>query len=229
MAIDIILAKLKEGPCKSSELARILVDMHNLTPEAARKRISRFGSPIARLPNIELSNNEKILYLESQQGSSDFKSSIKKILEDNNTAEGRVLRAIGLAGQTIPLAYLAKASGTVYRSIGKGKHSRLKNVLEHLSELELIESFQDGKYGQIIATPGWKAMSPSTRATIDLESIYLSMIQKWLIKLGFSSSDTMKVRQPNECCLHGVFEWDLMGPCYLNGLLFKKSKPKNNS
>ncbi|MFT5700395.1 MAG: hypothetical protein ACI8ZB_003269 [Desulforhopalus sp.] len=228
MSNEFLLKKLNQGPCKSSELTQIIVEKCNLSKAAARKRLTRLPSPISRLNNITLPNNESVFLLEEHRDSADFKYLIQKILEDNNTAEGRVLRAIGLAGQTIPFAYLAKASGTLFRLPSKGKHSYLRKILDHLLENGLVEFFQDARYGKIVAAPGWQAMSPSTRAILDVESIFLSMIQKWLINLGFSSMKAMQVRQETKCCLHGVFEWDLMGPCYLNGLLFKRAKTTKN-
>jgi hypothetical protein len=228
MSNAIIVKRLKSGPARSSELAKLLVDKENITPDAARKRLSRLKTPFAKVPNLSLEKNESIFYLKDQFNSSLFKDSVMKILEDSNTAEGRLLRAIGLSGQTIPLSYLAKSSGTTFVNKSR-KHAFLNNVLARLLDLELIYRIKDSKYSAIIAMPGYEQMRSDVRANFEVEDIFLSIVQSWLIKLGFCSTNSISVREHNKCREYGMFEWDLMGPTYLNGFVSKRTKGHKGS
>lgn len=223
MSMNSILTILKEGPCQSSKLKNLLINKEGISDDAARKRLSRLSSPIARVSGLSLEKNEVIYYLEEQRNSSLFKDSLRKILEDSNTAEGRVIRAIGLAGQTIPLSYLAKSSGTTF--VDKSpKHVFINKVLERLLNLGLIEKLEDSKYSILVAPSGWELMKADVRANFEIEDIYLSMIKSWLIKLGICSTKSISIRNDETCRQYGMFEWDLMGPSYLNGFLGKRIK-----
>lgn len=221
MVLNCILTELEKGPCRATDLAKILVNDENITPENARQRVSRLKRPVTRV-DISLPNAEKILCLEKHINTSLYKERISEILVNSNTAEGRVLRAIEIAGNVIPRCYLAKSSGTTFKPFGK-KHANIGNCVIKLLDLKLIGEKTDLQYITLISLPGWEKMTNEVRANYELESIYLNMIRAWLIKLGMSPKETLEIRNEKRCCEYGMFEWDLKGPCYLNGLVSKRT------
>ncbi|MFJ5391142.1 hypothetical protein ACIPUF_09940 [Pectobacterium sp. CHL-2024] len=77
--MGIVEQLLKEGgPCLSTELARFLVDQHNLSPEAARQRISRQVAPVKRLAYLKFTRNARFMYLQDQYGSPWFWDRLEK-------------------------------------------------------------------------------------------------------------------------------------------------------
>ena len=55
-----------DGPMLAGVLAKKLIAKYALSPEAARKEISRASAPVRRLRNISFDNNQKFLYLDDQ-------------------------------------------------------------------------------------------------------------------------------------------------------------------
>jgi hypothetical protein len=52
----------------------------------------------------------------------------------------------------------------------------------------------------------------------------LSALRSWLIKMGWGSTNTLKIRQQWDIPRFGQFAWDLVGPCYLAGLVNFRNK-----
>lgn len=59
--IENILLKL--GPCLSSDLTKVLIDTYQLSPDAARKRVSRGCKGMNKLEGLPFPRNAKFIYL----------------------------------------------------------------------------------------------------------------------------------------------------------------------
>lgn len=57
------------GPCLSSELADYLVQTLKISPDAARKRVSRLADNVRRLGYVTFPRRARFMYLEQQFGS----------------------------------------------------------------------------------------------------------------------------------------------------------------
>ena len=62
----------KGGPSRSGRLAEALQEEFGLTPEAARKRVSRAVAPIRRFPVPMLPKREAFFYHQDQRKSESF-------------------------------------------------------------------------------------------------------------------------------------------------------------
>jgi hypothetical protein len=90
-------------------------------------------------------------------------------------------------------------------------------VEKKLKELQLIWK-NDTTDGEIVCLWDSAGITKRRRAVMAVEDILLSAIRSWLIKIGWSSTNVLKVR--GEQCVpeFGQFAWDIVGPTYLAGI-----------
>ena len=111
--MDVIEKLLREtGPCLSTELARRLVEQHCLTPEAARKRISRQPASVRRLAYLKFSRNARFVYLQDQYGSGWFWDELVKALLETSPAYGGAIAALRQRGSLMPKSHFFIACGS---------------------------------------------------------------------------------------------------------------------
>ena len=97
--MDAIEKLLKEsGPCLSTELAGRLIEQYGLTPEAARKRISRQPASVRRLAYLKFPRNARFVYLQDQYGSPWFWDARVKALLETSPAYGGAIAALRQRG-----------------------------------------------------------------------------------------------------------------------------------
>lgn len=60
-------------------------------------------------------------------------------------------------------------------------------------------------------------LSPRKRAALEVETVFLSIIKSWVANLGMSSYGALKIRDV-AAPAYGQYQWDLVGPSYLNVL-----------
>lgn len=206
---------LNDGPCRSTDLRKKIVETEGITNEAARKRISRFKDPIKRI-NINLPNNEKIFYIENQFGKSLFITHLEEILIQSNTAAGRALIALNSYSGALPIGLFAKASGTALTP--SKKHIHCDTVINQLKDNLLINVVDDSRYTKLICNHDKSDIPIHQRSVFEVENIFLPIIKAWLINLGFSSLNTLAIRDENKIPTCGQFAWDIVGPCYTLGI-----------
>jgi hypothetical protein len=207
-SIEDILAR--EGPCLSSRIAEILVN-GGLSADAARQRLSRVREPVARLRGINFPNREKFMFLRNDFGKPEFLESLEAELIKARTAAGCALLGLEARGGTIRSEWFSIASGLpVHKTKGRLLHS---TVEQQLLQVKLITSsnYPDGT----VISRGDGAYSNRGNAVATVEDIVLSSIRLWLIKVGWSSLRTLKIRRPLYAPEFGQFSWDIVGPCYL--------------
>lgn len=218
--MDLIESLVKTRPCRSSHLVKKLIEIENISPEAARKRISRVKSPIVRFDSINLPNKEFIYYYEGQQGNPQFFSYLSDILIETNSSAGRALIALRIADGAIPLSIFAKSSGTAIGS-QSAKHTSFRKVLSQLNELNLAHVITGSSDEEIVCLHGKTDIPRKQQAVLLVEDIVLSIVKQWVANLGLGSFNKIKTRE--ESPTFGIFAWDIVAPSYISGVVKYKN------
>lgn len=222
--MNTIEALLKKRPYRSSELVQELIKIEKVSPEAARKRLSRAKPPVKRIENIKLPNKEMVYYYEGQFGTSQFSDIVSNILIETNSAAGRALIGLKTVGGALPLSMFAKASATA--AIHSRKHLHFQKVLDQLTELGLVHITKSGSNDDLVCISGMADIPSIQQATFVVEGIVLSIVKSWLSNLGIGSFNKIEIREEDP--RYGVFAWDIVGPSYVNGIVkFKGGKIQN--
>ncbi|MCB9893510.1 MAG: hypothetical protein H6839_03575 [Planctomycetes bacterium] len=206
---------LRTGPTLSSEPVKLLV-AQGLTPAAARQRVSRARGSVKRLAGLRLPNREAFLFLDGQYGKDSWKESLSTALIQSRSAYGRALQGLIARGGSVPANQFTVASGLAIKP-AKGQIPHTV-VSDKLRDLGLIEQIDPGD-GPMVALWDADAYSHRARAVRIAEGILLSAMRSWLIKLGWSSTGTLAVRNQGSPPNFGQFAWDIVGPSYLSGLV----------
>jgi hypothetical protein len=219
--MDIIDSILREtGPSLSSKVVKRLI-ASGIAPDAARKRVSRANGTVQRIKGIQFPNREKFLFLNDQQGKADFLDKLSQALKSTGSCYGRALIGLESRGGTVSAKHFSIASGLpVEKAKGHVLHSFAEQKLRELRLITDIESTD----GNLISIWNENGLTARRRAALIVEDIVLSILRSWLIKMGWGSTNTLKIRQDGDTPRFGQFTWDLVGPSYLAGLRNYRNK-----
>jgi len=229
--MDAIEKLLNEtGPCLSTELARLLVEQYGLTPEAARKRISRQTGSIKRLAYLKFPRNARFVYLQNQYGSPWFWDALVKALLETSPAYGGAIAALYQRGSLMPKSHFFIACGSPLAQRG---HLSPQTVLDRLTQAKLLEEIDVPGIGPCVARAQASAfyaeLIPVMQARLVVEDIMLKAVRGWARSLGLVSYDKAKIRGEEAIPPQvGTFAWDLSAPSYLGGLIERSADGKPN-
>lgn len=229
--MDAIEQLLKEaGPCLSTELARLLIERHGLTSEAARKRISRQPASVKRLAYLKFPRNARFVYLQEQYGSPWFWDALVKALLENSPAYGGAIAALRQRGNLMPKPHFFIACGS---PLAQQRHLSPQTVLDRLIQAKLLEEIDVPGIGPCIARAQELAYNaeliPDMQARLVVEDIMLKAVRGWARNLGLISYDKVKIRCEDPSLPRvGTFAWDLSAPSYLGGLIERSDQGKPN-
>lgn len=216
MTLNIESILQNKGPQLSSEVVREIV-ASGVLPSTARKRVSRVSGSVRRLEGINFPNRESFLFIDIQFGTHQFLENLTLALQSKGSAYGRALIGLQCRGGSIRSAHFPIATGL---PVENAKRQLLHSIVEQkLQDFRLISKTTAADSEMICL---WNSESPSNRrrAVIIAEEIMLSAIQTWLVKMGWSSSKSLKVRSVERVPRFGQFAWDIVGPCYLAGITY---------
>lgn len=220
--MDVIEKLLEEsGPSLSTELARLLVEQCGLTPEAARKRISRQTGSVKRLAYLKFPRNARFVYLQKQYGSPWFWDALVKALLETSPAYGGAIAALHQRGSLMPKPHFFIACGSPLAQRG---HLSPQTVLDRLTQAKLLEEIDVPGIGPCVARAQESAfyaeLIPAMQARLVVEDIMLKAVHGWARSLGLVSYDKAKIRGEEGVLPQvGTFAWDLSAPSYLGGLI----------
>lgn len=220
---------LKEvGPCLSTELKRLLVERHRLTPEAARQRISRQPPPVKRLAYLKFPRNARFVYLQEQYGSPCFWDALVRALLESSPAYGGAIAALRQRGDLMPKPHFFIACGS---PLAQQRHLSPQTVLERLIQAKLLEEIDVPGIGPCIARAQenafYEELIPGMQARLVVEDIMLKAVRGWARSLGVISYDMAKIRgEESSPPKVGTFAWDLSAPSYLGGLIDRSAQGK---
>ncbi|KVW61710.1 hypothetical protein [Burkholderia ubonensis] len=218
---DILERLLQDhGPILSTELTRLLVDKHKLTPAAARKRVSRLGPDIARL-YLAFPRNARFVYLKKDFGSPEYWQSLIKALLDTRSAYGLALVALQQRGGIMLADHFPIACGAPLR---QAKHLSPETIVARLKQANLVGEYVIPGVGNCIGLvqgpDRYDFASAEIKARVLTEEILLNAIKMWMRNLGLVSYDKVAMRGDSESLPKvSTFAWDLTAPSYLGPML----------
>jgi len=171
---------------------------------------------VRRFRGFHFPNRESFLYLEDQYSAYQFRDRLVKSLIETNTAYGKALAGLEARGGWIRAKEFPIATGGPVKP-AKG-HTPHQLIEEKLLKLELIvrESRAEGDIFRVFSA---EPPTPKRRAQIIAENIFLSALKTWLIKMGWSSTNTLDSRDGEKIPLLGQFAFDLVGAAYLSSMV----------
>lgn len=169
-----------------------------------------------RLRGINFPNRESFLFLDGQFGSSDFKSRLEAALISTGSAYGRAMAGLVMRGGAVIASQFAIATG-LPTSNAKGHllHSVVEDKLQKLGLVSKVVR-EDREFITHWSIPD---LDSQRQAVMMTEDVLLAAIQSWTIKMGWSSKNTLKIRNESTLPKFGQFAWDMVGPSYLSSLV----------
>ncbi len=217
-----VLNALKQlGPCLSTDLTDYLIKQHQLTPTAARQRVSRAPPEVKSLSHLPFQRKSRFLYLQSEWASRKYWRNLYQAIDDTKGPYARALSAVR-ARKILPIVHFAIACGA---PLAQKKHISADAVLQRLVLANVLVTVPLPGLGQCVMT---KQMSEAlaeeqdliaiTRSRLIAESILLDSVKEWLRRLALVSFDKIQVRSNEDVPKVGTFAWDMTGPSYLAAL-----------
>jgi len=222
MKNSIVAILLRDGPCLSSTLSKILVSRYNISKEAARQRISRSVKQaiVKQLSYLTFPSNDRFLYLPEQFSAPNYWESLRSALISSNSCYGLAYSAISLRGGIIPRTHFISACGS---PIKQQKHIAAETVLKNLLRAGIVKEQVFDGIGECLilseivdqsSSEELHKSSASVQARILVESIMLDAVKDWLRKIGLASYDKVELRGSGNARV-STFAWDLTAPSYL--------------
>ncbi|RUS67244.1 hypothetical protein CUZ56_01187 [Saezia sanguinis] len=229
MSGDIEKLLRQKGPCLSSELGYALEKKLNISPTAARQRVSRgsniSGGNIFRLTVLPFPKKAYFVYLKSQYETDEYWQCLITALIKSKSAYGLALMAFNAREGTMPEAHFTIACGAPIR---QKKHLSCDSVKERLIKAGVVKRARVPGVGKCLhlRTVELDEMSMARlKARLLTESILLNAICDWSKNIGMVSYDKVKIRDGTDDFPQvGTCAWDLSAPSYLTALRRWKGK-----
>ncbi|ODA93070.1 hypothetical protein BFX40_09250 [Mesorhizobium sp. SEMIA 3007] len=209
----------RDGPCLSTELARKL-ESQGLTPEAARKRISRGTGGVHRLAGLVFPRGVRFFYHESDYNGERYWTALAHAVSVASPAYGPALAALRARGGIVPREHFSIISGSPILQRGQVASN---TVLERLEAVKLISTVNVEGVGECVAlgAKGFLGRADISRlpARLLTEKILLLAVRDWARRLGMASYDKITLRNDGALPRFGTFNWDLCGPTYLSPMV----------
>lgn len=219
----------KNGPSLSSEISEHLAKKYQLSPAAARQRVSRSGKNIFRL-ELNFPRRAKFLFLKEQAGTGHYWGRLEEALLATNSAYGYAIMALHVREGIMPKHHFEIACGSPVR---QKKHLSASLVLQRLIDTNLIKEIYVEGIGHCVYlglyTNLIESIIPAMKARIFAEELILRGLKSWMRKLGFISYNQVSSRGPEKNPKVSTTAWDLAGPSYLSPLVsFSKNESQPN-
>lgn len=217
------------GPCLSNEITAYLVQTLKISPDAARKRVSRLAGNVKRLGYVTFPRKVRFMYLEQQFGSPIYWDNLVKALSKNNTAYGNAIAALRQRGGVVPKYLFPIICGA---PVQQKKHLSPETIFNRLEKAGLLMQVTLPSLGDCIAvvqTDGYYDQFASVvRARLITERFLLTAVCDWLRKLGIVSYGKVALRDDGVLPRVGTFAWDLTAPSYLGPMVKSTKTGKDN-
>lgn len=225
MAADITQYLLSEGPKLTGDILRFL-EKTGLSPELARKRLSRRDKTIKTLSGISFHKNSRFYFHESQYRKDDYWGALHHAVTSSSPAYHSAIASLMTNGGIVPKFFFPIISGAPIKQKGQ---IGSENILSRLSAVGILQHTEVGGMPTIQLNPVYYDIdAESLTARLTVQQVLLSAIADWARKLGIVSYDAVKIRSKNETLpIFGTHAFDLCGPSYLAPLTsYNKDKIK---
>ena len=200
---------------RASRLAAALTDRYALSPDAARKRVSRALPPIRKFPFRLLPKSEAFLYHEGDRNSERYWDGLLRDLRETGSIHGLAIDGL--------LARGGQAQRTSFDVVAGAPEAQRKQVpssrvLDNLKSAGLVDLVEAGEMGQCVRARPDVFETPDTsefRARTVAEDVLMDGLREWARKLGLASYNAIDIRNDERAAKFSTFHWDLSGPSYL--------------
>lgn len=212
-----ILDYLQEhGPSRSASIVQWLTDSQGVSPEAARKRVSRIATPIERFPVPMLPKGESFVYTRAQRTEEWFWPNFLISMRDSNSIFGVALDGLVARKGAVRVSEFPVVSGATTNPI-KGQLTA-DSVAERLIRAGAVGRrlhTNGDQYLEIVrselCTPDMSGMDARGLA----EGVILEGVRSWARNIGLASFNSVRIRGESDRAPVGPFLFDLAGPSYL--------------
>ncbi|OOE63969.1 hypothetical protein BZG20_15665 [Salinivibrio sp. IB868] len=223
-----LLSKDELGPCLSTDLSSHLISKYGLSPEAARKRVSReTKGDVKRLSNLKL-NNAYFMYLQKDFGAPWYWDSLYSVIHNLQGPYSRVLNALDARG-IVPESEFDIVCGAPIRQKGQVTASQ---ALKALISSDVLVTQDIPGLGKSVLTKEISEQNPKSLeshvlARRQAEILVLRGVKDWLRRLAMVSAEKVNLRgECNKATTVGTFSWDLSAPSYLSPMVSWSSNDK---
>ena len=204
------------GPSRTEHLVTALTELLNISPGAARQRLSRARTPVERYPGSLLPKREAFFYLRHQRNTERYWENLLHDLRETGTVYACAIDALAARGGVVKVNEFAVISGA---PIALKKQVPSEGVAKKLIDLGIIEETKFGGLGHCFVANFTTVMQPLPISRINArrltEGVMLDGLREWARKNGFGSYAKIAIRGENQPLMVGQFKWDLTGPSYL--------------
>jgi len=222
--ITLITLLQNEGPCLSSRLAELLVTAQSISPESARKMISRAvrSGDISSIKNV-FPKREHFVYCSGSYGSETFWNSLTSELIRSGSAIGLALSALAARGGIVPVEHFGAASGS---PLAMKKKLSFRTVYERLISIGLCREITLPGVGDCIALKErdekrYDHVSRQVKGRLVTEAVFIAALVQWAQNLNLVSYDSVRTRSDGAAEMAAVsnYLFDITAPSYLSPLL----------
>ncbi len=203
------------GPSRSSRVAQMLQSEHGLTPEAARKRLSRAKEPIRAFPKSFLPKREAFLYREEDRKTERFWTNFLDAMRETESVYGAAIDGLRARGGVIAIDEFDVISGAPRQ---QSKHVPTALVLKHLYDAGFVRKYYHAELGEVVEI-GMSELGERDYAGYRgrrlVENVMLDGVREWAKNLGLASYSKIAIRGDAHPRMVGPYKWDLTGPSYL--------------
>ncbi|MDT4830021.1 hypothetical protein FQZ97_634640 [compost metagenome] len=203
------------GPCLASDVASWLESELGLTPDAARKRLSRAQPPIRSFPIALFPKGVRFLYVESQRTEERFWLALQRDLRSTGSVYGLALDGLIARQGAVRESNFAVISGATTTPVSR--QVTAQTVLDRLHDAGLIDISYIGADRVVTLKPfelGFADIE-GIKARDTAERIILDGLREWARNIGAASYNKIRIRGEPELEPIRQFAFDLAGPSYL--------------
>ena len=201
---------------RTGRLVTTLTQSLNISPAAARQRLSRARTPVERHPGRLLPRREAFFYLRSQRNSERYWDNLLRDLRETGTIYACAIDGLAARGGIVPADEFAVVSGA---PIALKKQIPSEGVAQKLVDLGVMKEKDIDGFGRCFVSNPDALMHPLEtghhRARRLTEGVTLDGLRQWVRKNGIGSYDKITIRGDGQPLKVGQFKWDLTGPSYL--------------
>lgn len=207
-----------DGPSLSSDLSKKLVDRFGLSPDAARKQVSRGGTGIHKLQGMNFVRNAKFIYLKKDYRSPYYWNALYKAFKETNSVYWFAIAALKLRGGPIPYSHFLICCGSPIR---QQKHLSPDEVINRLEFIGVIAKRKIEGLGLcvlLVQNEQHDWLVAEQQARLLAENILINAISSWAKNIGMVSYNKLTNRNNDNLPLVSTTAWDISGPSYISGL-----------
>lgn len=197
------------GPLLTGELIEILTSEYGLSNDAARKRLSRIGSPVHKIKGF-FTENQTFCYLQTQYKQDEYFTGLRNAFKGNAKRIYSIIRAL-----EIHYGYLHKDHLAVYSFspvLALKGHKRFDVLIKDLKSFNVIE--EDNEYYRINSRIAVIESNHSLYKSVAIaEKFILEQFSEWTRKIGLGSYNTGKIYGD-----FGNFKWGFTSPSFSMGI-----------